>query len=455
MKIFGKEFKFNNHKVYHAGDKPTPYEIGAANTNHTHNYAGSSSAGGSANSAIKLATARTINGTSFDGTVNISIGVNNTNEGPRKDAETGTNRIQYPGVSMNMVYNNKGYPLSYGNVLNVRGEGENQILLGWSQTSTTTVGHHEKIFVRNKRDSGNAWSDWAQVYTTAHKPSLSELGNYIEGDGMRMGKGMYGSTDIGISGNHNGGSVSIGASSVWLKSNNYYDGQGDKFMSNQSVACQLALQIGAAAGPTVRWSTNTPTSGGNITWGDTYYLVTTKGGQTMNGDLWLDTYGGERAFKANHNWGMYMNRNGVGWYDWANGRGVLAYEVDNNRIVATRRFIAAGGTYSLLSESAFTAKVSSTSLFNRMAIDRSKYNLDNYEIISSDNGPFILNKEEAVKQTFLNRSSLETEVKPEEEQIVSTNLEHFYITLVNEIKTLKEELRQLKEDNIIKQSNNL
>ena len=45
--------------------------------NHTHNYAGSSSAGGSANSAIKLATARTINGISFDGTANISV-PNNT-----------------------------------------------------------------------------------------------------------------------------------------------------------------------------------------------------------------------------------------------------------------------------------------------------------------------------------------------------------------------------------------
>ena len=43
-----------------------------AAASHTHNYAGSSSAGGSATSATKLATARTINGTSFDGTANIT-----------------------------------------------------------------------------------------------------------------------------------------------------------------------------------------------------------------------------------------------------------------------------------------------------------------------------------------------------------------------------------------------
>ena len=39
---------------------------------HTHNYAGSSSAGGAANRAAKLQTARTINGTSFDGSANIT-----------------------------------------------------------------------------------------------------------------------------------------------------------------------------------------------------------------------------------------------------------------------------------------------------------------------------------------------------------------------------------------------
>ena len=43
-----------------------------ANTNHTHNYAGSSSAGGSATSAVKLQTARTIDGMNFNGSANIT-----------------------------------------------------------------------------------------------------------------------------------------------------------------------------------------------------------------------------------------------------------------------------------------------------------------------------------------------------------------------------------------------
>ena len=49
---------------------------GKANSSHTHNYAGSNTSGGSANSAVKLQTARTINGVSFDGTKNITVADN-------------------------------------------------------------------------------------------------------------------------------------------------------------------------------------------------------------------------------------------------------------------------------------------------------------------------------------------------------------------------------------------
>lgn len=55
-------------------------EIGAASDTHTHNYAGSSSAGGAANSAVKLQTARTITlggdasgSVSFDGSANVTL----------------------------------------------------------------------------------------------------------------------------------------------------------------------------------------------------------------------------------------------------------------------------------------------------------------------------------------------------------------------------------------------
>ena len=50
----------------------TPAGIGAATSGHTHSYAGSASVGGSANSAVKLQTARSIDGVNFDGSAAIT-----------------------------------------------------------------------------------------------------------------------------------------------------------------------------------------------------------------------------------------------------------------------------------------------------------------------------------------------------------------------------------------------
>lgn len=49
------------------------YSNYAATKGHTHNYAGSASAGGNANAAVKLATARKIGSASFDGTADITL----------------------------------------------------------------------------------------------------------------------------------------------------------------------------------------------------------------------------------------------------------------------------------------------------------------------------------------------------------------------------------------------
>lgn len=45
MKLFGKEIKFNGFKIYHAGDKPTPSEIGAAASGHGHSNASKTAPG--------------------------------------------------------------------------------------------------------------------------------------------------------------------------------------------------------------------------------------------------------------------------------------------------------------------------------------------------------------------------------------------------------------------------
>ena len=76
----GTDYSPGWRRQYNTKNKPTASEIGAAASSHTHNYAGSSSAGGAANTAVKLATARTIalggilsGSASFDGSGNVTI----------------------------------------------------------------------------------------------------------------------------------------------------------------------------------------------------------------------------------------------------------------------------------------------------------------------------------------------------------------------------------------------
>ena len=77
----GKANSSHTHSISNITNLQTTLD-GKSNTNHTHNYAGSSSAGGDATNALacsgnaatatKLQTARTINGTSFNGSANIT-----------------------------------------------------------------------------------------------------------------------------------------------------------------------------------------------------------------------------------------------------------------------------------------------------------------------------------------------------------------------------------------------
>lgn len=97
--------------------------------------------------------------------------------------ETGANRPSVSGMSMSQVYNN-GYPTSYGNLITLKGIGDSQLLLGWSGTN----GAHAPVYVRNKRDVDSAnWSDWAQVYTSANKPSALDIGALPTSGGTMTG----------------------------------------------------------------------------------------------------------------------------------------------------------------------------------------------------------------------------------------------------------------------------
>lgn len=80
----------------------------------------------------------------------------------RITAETGSTSQAVPGMSMSESYSN-GFPIPYGNVLNLNGNGQNQIIFGWSGTSGATA----DIYFRNKRDvAGAEWSPWMKVTAT-------------------------------------------------------------------------------------------------------------------------------------------------------------------------------------------------------------------------------------------------------------------------------------------------
>ncbi|EMZ0840566.1 tail fiber domain-containing protein [Shigella sonnei] len=147
------------------------------------NTTGNQNTTGNAATATKLATARNINGVKFDGSGDINI--NTLVSRGRVTALSGSTQGT-AGIQMYEAYNNS-YPTTYGNVLHMKGAsaaGEGELLIGWSGTS----GAHAPVFIRSRRDTTDAnWSGWAQVYTTAHKPTAADVGALPSGGGTLSG----------------------------------------------------------------------------------------------------------------------------------------------------------------------------------------------------------------------------------------------------------------------------
>lgn len=147
------------------------------------NTTGNQNTTGNAATATKLATARNINGVKFDGSGDINI---NTlvSRGPVTALSGSTQGTA--GIQMYEAYSNN-YPTSFGNVLHMKGAsaaGEGELLIGWSGTD----GAHAPVYVRSRRDTSTAnWSGWAQVYTTAHKPTAADVGALPSGGGTLSG----------------------------------------------------------------------------------------------------------------------------------------------------------------------------------------------------------------------------------------------------------------------------
>ena len=85
---------------------------------------------------------------------------------------TKTGNPSVSGLSMQQAYSN-GYPITYGNVLNMNGAGVSQMLVSWAGNGQTPASH---MYFRGKTD-GNVddWSSWYKVYSEADKPTWSDI----------------------------------------------------------------------------------------------------------------------------------------------------------------------------------------------------------------------------------------------------------------------------------------
>ena len=151
---------------------------GKAASSHTHNYAGSASAGGPANTALALNTARTISlsgdvtgSTSFNGSTNVSIASTVMNHSAEAiPANSDLNDYKDPGwyyCSLNphaATMNNCPTTYAFSLIVN-RHAGTNQILITYSPDANI------RLYTRNYY--GNTWSSWYRIFTQADMPLSS------------------------------------------------------------------------------------------------------------------------------------------------------------------------------------------------------------------------------------------------------------------------------------------
>ena len=138
---------------------------GYAPTSHTHNYAGSGSAGGSANSAVKLETARTINGISFDGTKNIEIPNSYSKQLASEDLNTLLTPGNYFAAGGNTVKNKPSSVENFGLVIYKTASGHIAQKL-----------HGSNNIIYYRRHDGTSFNSWSEIYSSVNKPTPSEIG---------------------------------------------------------------------------------------------------------------------------------------------------------------------------------------------------------------------------------------------------------------------------------------
>ena len=189
---------------------------GKAASNHTHNYAGSSSAGGAANSAVKLQTARTINGTSFDGTANITL------------TAMGAENLGSKSLSLNTLTLSSGSPRikwyycpTDGDGSSITGRPNDNTKKAFSlqcelsryvassdfvvkQTYVQHDTHQTWVRYGTGSTSGVSWTAWGRVYTSQDKPTASDIGALASNGNAASATKLQTARTISLTGNVTG-----------------------------------------------------------------------------------------------------------------------------------------------------------------------------------------------------------------------------------------------------------
>lgn len=114
----------------------------------------------------------TKNGTTNNLTVPFATTSNVLNNLGNRTAISGTT-VGQSGLRLYKVYNN-GYPVNFGNVLNIGGQGYGELLFQW--TVDSNPGH---LYYRSKRDvASQAWSNWVTILDNNNYSSTLD-GRYV------------------------------------------------------------------------------------------------------------------------------------------------------------------------------------------------------------------------------------------------------------------------------------
>lgn len=114
----------------------------------------------------------TKNGTTNNLTVPFATTSNVLNNLGNRTAISGTT-VGQRGLRLYKVYNN-GYPVNFGNVLNIGGQGYGELLFQW--TADSNPGH---LYYRSKRDvASQAWSNWVTILDNNNYSSTLD-GRYV------------------------------------------------------------------------------------------------------------------------------------------------------------------------------------------------------------------------------------------------------------------------------------